>query len=128
MPVLGLYIIDLDKKISFLNLGSSPIFEIALERCCTEMYQGHSILGDNLKNVMFPLRNLMPYSVLKENFSSITFSHSYPDNFLINFDIVENFNTEIFLNSKDYDNKELVEYYQKIFDNLNWEVYYRDFS
>lgn len=128
VPVLGLYIIDLDKKISFLNLGSSPIFEIALERCCTEMYQGHTILGDNLKNVMYPLRNLMPYSVLKENFSSITFSHSYPDNFLINFDIVENFNTEIFLNSKDYDNKELVEYYQKIFDNLNWEVYYRDFS
>lgn len=128
VPVLGLYIIDLEKKVSFLNLGSSPIFEIALERCCTEMYQGHTILGDNLKNTMYALRELAPHSVLFENSSSITFSHSYPDNFLINFEIEDNFNKKIFLESIEYTNAELKEYYKSLFNSLNWEVYYRDVS
>lgn len=128
MPVLGLYIIDLNKKVAFLNLGASPVFEIALERCCTEIFQGHTILGDNLKHIMQAQRNIVPYLMLAEDLSSVTFYNSYPDNFLINFDIVDTFNSDIFLDSKDYDNKELVLYYKNIFNTLGWEVYYRDFS
>lgn len=128
MPVLGLYIIDLEKKVAFLNLGASPIFEIALERCCTEIYQGHTILGDNLKNIMYSFRDLIPHTILTENFSSITFAPSYPDNFLINVETIDDFNQNIFLKSNSYTNEELKEYYITLFNKLNWEVYYRDVS
>lgn len=128
IPVLGLYIIDLEKKVAFLNLGASPIFEIALERCCTEIYQGHTILGDNLKNIMYSFRDLIPHAILTENFSSITLAPAYPDNFLINVEIVDDFNQNIFLKSNLYTNEELKKYYITLFNKLNWEVYYRDIS
>ena len=128
VPVLGLYIIDLNKKVAFLNLGSSPIFDIALERCCTEIYQGHHILGDNMKNTMYAPRELVTHSILAENISCLTLSQCYPDNFLINFEIVDEFNKNIFLKTIDYTNNELSNYYKTLFNTLQWQVYYRDFS
>ena len=58
MPVLGLYMIDPIKHVSYLNLGAAPNFYIALERCCTEMYQGYTILGDSLKDSMLPIKSI----------------------------------------------------------------------
>ncbi len=127
MPVIGLYIIDLKKKVAFLNLGSSPIFEIALERCCTEIYQGHEVLGDNLKNIMRSVKEIPINEVLADCFS-ISFIEAYPDNFLLNFDIVDNFNTKIFKEAFQYTNIELTNYYKELFNSLGWEVFYRDFS
>lgn len=127
MPVIGLYIIDLKKKVAFLNLGSSPIFEIALERCCTEIYQGHEVLGDNLKNIMRSVKEIPINEVLADCFS-ISFIEAYPDNFLLNFDTVDNFNTKIFKEAFQYTNIELTNYYKELFNSLGWEVFYRDFS
>jgi ribosomal protein S12 methylthiotransferase accessory factor len=49
IPVLGLLIVDPIKHVSYMNMAAAPNFIIALERCCTEIYQGHTYLGDNLK-------------------------------------------------------------------------------
>ena len=127
VPVIGLYIIDLNKKVAFLNLGSFPIFEIALERCCTEIYQGHEILGDNLKNIMRSVKEI-PINEVLADCACINFVEAYPDNFLLNFDIVDNFNTEVFIEANQYSNIELTNYYKTLFNNLNWEVFYRDTS
>lgn len=128
VPVLGLYIIDLEKKVAFLNLGSSPIFDIALERCCAEIYQGQQVLGDNIKYTMYAPRELISHLVLAENISTLTFSNCYPDNLLLDFEIVDDFNKEIFLETIEYTNSELNKYYKNLFNLLKWEVYYRDFS
>lgn len=129
MPVLGIYIIDTKKHLSYLNLGASPIFDIALERCCTEIYQGvTNILGDNMKNMMIPLRSVDVNSVLVENERCITLSDAYPDNFILNTYLEQDYNKNIFLDNNNYSNIELNEYYKNIFNLNNWEVYYRDYS
>lgn len=129
MPVLGIYIIDVKNHLSYLNLGASPIFDIALERCCTEIYQGvTSVLGDYMKNIMIPLRSVNPNEVLVENERCITLSDVYPDNFILNTYLEQDYNKNIFLKNNDYSNTELNEYYKNIFNLNDWEVYYRDFS
>ena len=129
MPVLGIYVINTKEHLSYLNLGASPIFDIALERCCTELFQGVSnTLGDSMKQIMVPLRSVNINEVLVENERCITLSDAYPDNFILNTYLEQDYNKNIFLENNNYSNKELNEYYKNIFDLNQWEVYYRDFS
>ena len=44
------------KKINF-KLGSFPDFDIAIERCLTELYQGNYNTFDLISFPMMPLRN-----------------------------------------------------------------------
>lgn len=129
VPVVGLLVIDPNTHVSYLNLGSSPIFSIALERCCTEVYQGHSILGDNLKPIMRPFRNYNNKTeLIDRSLTTIVFETSYPDNLLLKNIGVDNYNINIFLEDNKYTNQELNNYYINIFEKLSWDVYYRDFS
>ena len=54
VPVLGLIVADLEEKVCFLNLGSHPVFEVALERTITEIYQGNASFKNRTKKVMLP--------------------------------------------------------------------------
>lgn len=51
-PVVGVLIKKGDKAL--LNLGSSPHFAIALERCITELFQGFNL--KNIKRKLMPIR------------------------------------------------------------------------
>lgn len=128
IPVLGLLIIDPIKHISYLNLGSAPNFYITLERCCTEMYQGYTILGDSLKKSMLPMRSINLNRAIETSLISMPLSRYYPDNLILNSQQVPSYNNKIFLNNNDYSNIQLNNYYQQIFNRKKWNVYYRDFS
>lgn len=128
VPVLGLLIVDQSNHVSYLNLGSSPIFSIALERCCTEIFQGYSILGDSLKRSMRPLRGYNIHTIMNEQSTTITGGECYPENLILNSIEVDEYNSKIFLPDQDYSNLDLNQYYKNLFNTKGWEVYYRDFS
>lgn len=129
LPVIGLFIIDKNTHLSFLNLGAFPVFDIALERCCTETFQGFSeVLGDNIKKYMRPIGQTDPNAILFWNKSCITMSDTYPDIFILNTHEVEDYNKNIFLENNKYSNFDFNTYYRNIFNMKHWEVYYRDFS
>jgi len=54
-PVVGLLICDKKKKNYLFSIGSDPNFEIALQRCVTEIFQG--LLGKEIKNKLKPINN-----------------------------------------------------------------------
>lgn len=128
MPVLGLYIIDPKTHLSYLNLGAAPIFTIALERCCTEIYQGHTTLGDNVKKVMLPFRSNDIEDIIESTVRTLAFSTYYPDELIFNKKEVEKYNDKIFLKDNNYSNIELNNYFKTLFNYKKWEVYYRDLS
>ena len=128
LPVVGLLIVDQKNYISYLNLGSSPVFSIALERCCTEIFQGCSILNDTLKRSMEPTRINNIYNLISEETGAITLGTRYPENLILNSVEITNYNSEVFLEDNLYSNIKLNNYYKNLFNNNSWEIYYRDFS
>lgn len=128
VPVLGLFTINLDNQVSFLNLGASPIFDIALERIITETYQGRNRIKDREKYFMLPSRNYSDIDAQLLNMTCITQRPCYLEEMLTNFELKDNYNTEIFLKNLNYSNGELYDYFIKLEDKLNWHVYYRDWS
>ena len=84
MPVLGLLIVDPQTHVSYLDLGAAPSFNIALERCCTEIYQGHTILGDNHKQNMLPSRALALNTVIEQTLTCMPLAQYYPENLILN--------------------------------------------
>lgn len=128
MPVLGLFMVDTIKHVSYLNLGAAPNFYIALERCCTEIYQGYTILGDSLKDSMMPIRSTDINKAIETSLTSMPLSKYYPDKLIFNSIKVSNYNNKIFLDNSEYTNHDLNNYYKLIFNNKKWEIYYRDFS
>lgn len=128
VPVLGLFIVDPLKHVSYLNMAAAPNFTIALERCCTEMYQGHTYLGDNIKQVMLPMQSTNFNEALDTTLSCLTLTQYYPENLILNSQKIDNYNTNIFLDNNNYSNYDFNNYYKQIFDNKRWQVYYRDYS
>ena len=55
-------------------------------------------------------------------------SKYYPDSLILNSIQVPSYNNRIFLSNEDYSNKDLNNYYKLIFNNKNWDIYYRDMS
>jgi ribosomal protein S12 methylthiotransferase accessory factor YcaO len=59
MPVLMSFLINKYTHAITVNLGASPIFDIALERVLTELYQGHGLNHNSLKtNGQYPSRGI----------------------------------------------------------------------
>lgn len=129
VPVIGLLIVDPKKHISYLDLGSAPNFYIALERCCTEVYQGQKVMGEYPKVNMTPIRSAKQLDkALETTLASMPLSEYYPDGLILNSEKIESYNNKIFLDNNDYSNLDLNNYYKTIFNKKNWEVYYRDMS
>lgn len=129
LPVLGLYTIDLEKHVGYLNLGAHPVFEIALERTLTETYQGYASLRKGRKAIMLPYKRYGDFGAQSSNMSSITNRNIYNENILLNQKIETSINDKVFL-PFDFsnDNDTFVKYFKDLFDKLDWHIYYRDVS
>ena len=128
LPVLGILVIDLNNQTCYLNLGSAPVFDIALERCITEVYQGYKTLRNDVKNFMIPSRILNLQEIAAQEAFSISFHKTYAEEMFYNIEIKDKYNTEIFLTHNDYSNEQLKDFYINIINQLKWNVYYRDAS
>lgn len=82
-PVVGIIFADLDTNSYFVKLGAHPVFEIALERCLTELLQGRK-LDDRSWMTPFSYQNKNEDSI--NNILSVFISGegSYPVEFFEN--------------------------------------------
>lgn len=129
VPVLMSILVNKVTHKWHMNLGSSPIFEIALERILTELYQGvfHFDIYEEDK-FLLPSRNVSYADAMATNIGDMSCRTIYPESIALNRIVIDNFNTDIFLKHRDYSNKELNEYLQVINKKNNFNVYYRNLS
>ena len=129
MPVLMSIIVDKNHQV-YLNTGAAPVFNIALERVLTEIYQGRQSFGvyDYNKSLIKPYRNYSVEESIFNNVGSLTMRNSYPEELLLNKLVIGTYNKEIFLEDKEYTNIDLMNYYIQLNKNNNFEIYYRNLS
>lgn len=128
VPVLMSLLINKKTHSITVNLGSSPIFEIALERVITELFQG-TIEPDYLKpNGQFPAIGMCDYRIRNMKWANTqNLSPIFPEFILEKIEIIDNYNNNIFL-SGSYSNEQLYDYLKIINDNNNFEIYYHNYS
>lgn len=129
MPVLMSIIVDKNHQV-YLNTGAAPVFNIALERVLTEIYQGRQSFSvyEYDKSLIKPYRNYSIEESIFNNASSFTMRNNYPEELLLNKIIVGSYNKEVFLEDKEYTNTDLMNYYIQLNEKNNFEIYYRDLS
>ena len=126
-PVVAVIILDTVSKKYFVRFGCFPVFEIALERCITEIFQGfnretikeamQNRIGPYMSNAFDKLRNahtvavngigVYPPDFLAEGYTDYSIDHFLP------------------LNST---NTEIYQFWMELAKGKNWETYYTDAS
>lgn len=129
MPVIMCLLIDKENHKAHVNIGSFPVFEIAVERTLTEIYQGIEKINE-IPYILEPSRDKDIFSQSLESLSCITLYPSINENLFLNKKNNCNPNKEIFLFKKDknYDNNDVYYYYKELCNKLNINVYYSDNS
>lgn len=108
-----------------VNCGSFPIFDIALERIFTELYQNIMSL-DKVKNgCQHPYIPEDWYNVASDNRRNFSFATVFPETVFMDAIIVDHYNADCFLSSNIYNNLDIHNYYEKLLakDNLNCYCY-----
>ena len=127
-PVIILILKDLQSHSYYYTAGSSPVFEIAVERCLTEIYQGFYQHSQKLKQIVYPENIDWEFINNRQNMSHETKLMFIPEALILNSKIIDNFNSKIFLSKNDYSNSELLEHIKYINKINNLELYYSDIS
>ncbi len=129
IPVIGVLLINKKEYNYSLILGSSPIFEIALERCFTEIYQG-ILTQKEKKDIAIPIKNLSnPLNYQYQHFGSLSCRKCYNEKQFYNTIIYNNYNKKVFFNiNKKITNKKLLNYYIQLNEKLKLDFYYYDNS
>lgn len=111
-----------------INFGSFPVFDIALERTLTEIYQGIATYKNNLSNqkIRIPWKGSTIYDVYSTYGNSID-GEIFPLSVLDNLKYVDTCNKSVYAN-KDSTNEELIQYYIDLGIKKNYRLYYIDNS
>lgn len=128
LPVCMLFMCNINTHRYFLKFGAAPVFNIAVERCITEIYQGiNNFNNHSTLNLIFT--NDIKHHVMERYFQTSIQDISYiPDFLLLNSQMINKFNTNIFLNKIDVSNEYLLSHVQYIINLNNIELFYRDIS
>lgn len=129
LPVLLSIIIDNNHQV-YLNTGSAPVFNIALERVLTEIYQGRTQfnIAELNKNLIKPYRNYSIEESILNNTGSFTMRNNYPEELLLNKQNISTYNHDIFLSGNEYTNIDLLKHYININLINDFKVYIKDLS
>ena len=133
LPVILLIVYNPIYQTCFMKFGSHPIFDIALERCFTELYQGYSILPDDLNSIeldWYILEDSFKYikninTGLLANHNQIVVPQFIFNNTAIQ---VDSFNSKYFLYSKSYSNSDLLCQIKEIIKLNHFQFDYLDIS
>lgn len=128
MPVCMLVAQDKINHIFHINFGASPIINIAIERCITEIYQGVQRLPLDKRTIMLP-GNIDWGQACLDQFHSAHLHENIilPEALILYGQPVEFYNKEIFLNN-DTTNKELLQHINKINQLNNIHFRWADYS
>lgn len=127
LPVCFITIYNKNGKILYYRMGAAPIFDIAVERCFTELYQGWQVLPNNENVYMAPYESQYVDEIIRQFNTSLVGDGGViclPYFLFNNIEEINHYNTNIFLSSKDYSNEELLNKIKEIAINcglhLNW--------
>lgn len=123
-PVLAVIYINKESQTYFVKFGSHPIFEIALERCLTELLQGQNIY--NMKGVKeFSYKQSIKDE--EQNLLGILVNGSgyYPSELFLQ---EHSYKFKPWEDLSKYNNKELLTYMLDLIYDNGYEVYVRDVS
>lgn len=131
-PVLFGVIIDKLKDTITINFSSFPVFEIAVERICTELYQGVKSYSGKKNNVLYPARE--KEDKIKDYFwnetgGTLFYMSSLPEEFFLKKHEILTTPSFLFLTeNKEYSEQELYQYYLDIIINNKLNIYVFDCS
>lgn len=131
-PVVGLMIFDKDKQNYLFSIGADPNFEIALQRCITEIFQGLS--KNHIDSKLKPINN--DYELKKKQYSKefieLNWLKCYTSNNGIhpkNFFISKKFNKLNELNfTNENNNYDVYNYILNIIEKNDLKLYVKDYS
>lgn len=129
MPVCMSLLFNVNTYNYQIDFGAAPVFNIAAERVITELYQNQET---------YSIRNTRPQEPFNQNewhkayqtaIRHMPRANSFPEHIILKSEEIDNYNTEIFLNSENnYTNKEFFDYYKTLCDKLNTKIYYHNHS
>ena len=130
MPVCMLYLYNKEANIFYVNFGAHPLFEVAAERCFTEIYQG-------IQTYKAPEYTMTPCSQINKNNISKTclmhwmccqpISDVLYEQLFSNIKKVNNYNNQIFLDNIENSNN-LIKHINYISNLNNIKLYWTDLS
>ena len=127
LPVCFITIYNKNGKILYYRMGAAPIFDIAVERCFTELYQGWQVLPNDENVYIAPYEAQYADEIIRQFNTSLLGDGGViclPYFLFNNIEEINHYNTNIFLSSKDYSNEELLNKVKEITINcglhLNW--------
>lgn len=127
LPVVAVVYLNKKEKQFDINFGSHPIFEIALERTFTEMFQDGEYSNASKYTINKPPRKKETLKVFLD--TSYCNKNYFPEGIIINSESVESYNNNIFITGNELTNNlDLYKYYVKLFDQKKISVYYLDVS
>lgn len=126
VPVLMSLIINKFTHSISINFGSFPIFEIALERILTELYQGFNSFKYEKMNGQFPWRSMTLGEMQEVRNSSETTHPAFKEEVLFNL-IETEFHSDVFLTGN-HTNEEIYQYILKLNQKNNYDIYYYNHS
>ena len=135
MPVLLLVAFVKDKNYFFYQFGAHPIFNIALERCFTELYQGIDYLLYAKKYQSFTQYHTSTWAdVTIKAMQGSTHSYGFiNENLIFNVNTIDSYNQNVFINlqeeqNNNITNKKLLQHIIKLNQQNNIDFYYTDIS
>ena len=128
IPVVIGILIDRQAHFSCMSLGSFPVFDIAVERVITEMYQNlrdfNSVMNDRIQT---SYKNYNSFDLTMNTIRNINYIPMLPDTVYFNSIDEEYHNKEVYL-SENHNNEEIYKYYLDLIKKFNWDVYCYDHS
>lgn len=130
VPVVMGILINYKNGTISVNFGAFPVFEIAVERILTEMYQNCFSYDDRKFSVILPYETLDNNDIIIMGGSCITNLNTFPENIFFHKKYVNTINKNVFLSyeDKNYSNEEIFEWNKKIAESIEAEIYYADVS
>lgn len=129
VPVLMAMIVNKNTHAITVNLGSSPVFDIALERILTELYQGVNNFTTQKIDGQYASRGYCDFRVKEFKWpGSQAYLPIIPEELILNAKKVLS-PSKIFLTGKEYSNKYLYDYTINVINKINnFDIYYKDNS
>jgi hypothetical protein len=125
MPVVMSLLVNPLTQTTTMNFGSFPIFDIAVERVITEVYQGvksFNVCETAIGAIQQPYKTGGKRTIIRLNslLGLFTFNEKIVDK-----SILTSYNKEIFLDNKDISNSDLINYFITLFkEKHNYSIHY----
>lgn len=126
LPVVLTLVIDKKRHFSRINFASNPIFEIAVERTFTEMYQNVSTMIEKWIGIQTPYYMFSGEKILYDNATGLRDVAIFPEYLLNNIEIISKCGN--YFNDNSFSNIDIFKWMKKLFNDAKIDICYRDCS